>query len=90
MVTAGNPFARRQAARAGIKKPFHFRHGRVILFHKEGLQMKKYVCGECGFVYDEAAGIPEDGIAPGTQWAALPQNWICPVCGAAKSEFEQQ
>ncbi len=52
--------------------------------------MKKYVCSVCGFIYDEADGIPDDGIAPGTQWAELPADWVCPLCGAAKSEFEVQ
>jgi rubredoxin len=52
--------------------------------------MKKYVCSVCGFVYDEAAGIPEAGIAPGTRWEDLPENWACPLCGASKSEFRAQ
>jgi rubredoxin len=52
--------------------------------------MKQYICSVCGFVYDEAAGIPEDGIAAGTVWAQLPEDWVCPLCGAAKSEFEEQ
>jgi rubredoxin len=42
----------------------------------------------CGFVYDEALGLPEGGIAPGTAWADIPATWICPDCGAAKSDFE--
>ncbi len=52
--------------------------------------MAKYVCSVCGFVYDEAKGIPEAGIAPGTTWEALPDDWVCPLCGAAKSEFKKQ
>lgn len=52
--------------------------------------MKQYICTVCGFVYDEAAGIPEDGINPGTVWANIPEDWVCPLCGAAKSEFEEQ
>ncbi len=52
--------------------------------------MKKYVCSVCGYIYDEAEGIPDDGIAPGTKWADLPEDWVCPLCGAAKSEFEEQ
>ena len=52
--------------------------------------MKQYICTVCGFVYDEAAGIPEDGINPGTLWADIPEDWVCPLCGAAKSEFEEQ
>lgn len=52
--------------------------------------MSKYVCSVCGFVYDEAVGIPEAGIAPGTKWEDLPEDWVCPLCGAEKSEFEKQ
>ena len=52
--------------------------------------MKQYVCSVCGYIYDEAAGIPDDGIAPGTLWDQLPEDWVCPLCGAAKSEFEAQ
>ncbi len=47
-----------------------------------------FVCVLCGFVYDELAGRPEDGIAPGTAWAAVPDDWECPDCGVAKSDFE--
>ena len=49
---------------------------------------KTYICIVCGFVYDEAAGRPEDGIAPGTPWAAVPEDWACPDCGVAKADFE--
>ncbi|MEG2699058.1 MAG: rubredoxin [Ruthenibacterium sp.] len=52
--------------------------------------MKKYVCTICGYIYDEAAGIPSAGIAPGTAWEQLPEGWVCPLCGAAKSEFQQK
>jgi len=52
--------------------------------------MKQYVCSVCGYVYDEAKGIPEDGYPAGTLWSALPDSWACPVCGASKSEFEEQ
>ncbi|HPF87798.1 MAG TPA: rubredoxin [Candidatus Limiplasma sp.] len=50
--------------------------------------MKEYVCSVCGYVYDEAKGIPEAGIAPGTRWEDLPEDWVCPLCGATKAEFE--
>ena len=52
--------------------------------------MAKYICSVCGFVYDEAKGIPESGIVPGTKWGDLPEDWVCPLCGASKSEFEEQ
>ncbi|MFY8042610.1 MAG: rubredoxin [Rhodoferax sp.] len=50
--------------------------------------MKTYICIVCGFVYDEAAGRPEDGIAPGTVWSDVPESWECPDCGVAKADFE--
>lgn len=49
--------------------------------------MNRYVCSICGFVYDEAKGMPDAGIAPGTTWEQLPANWVCPICGAPKSAF---
>lgn len=49
---------------------------------------KKYICGLCGHIYDEAEGDAEAGIAAGTLWSDLPDDWVCPVCGAEKSEFE--
>ncbi|MBS4785886.1 MAG: rubredoxin [Clostridiales bacterium] len=50
--------------------------------------MIKYVCTICGFVYDEAAGMPDRGIAPGTRWEDLPEDWVCPMCGAPQALFE--
>lgn len=52
--------------------------------------MNKYVCSICGFIYDEAKGIPDAGIAPGTKWEDLPEDWTCPLCGAPKPVFEKQ
>ncbi|MDE5742816.1 MAG: rubredoxin [Bacteroidales bacterium] len=52
--------------------------------------MKKYVCVVCGYVYDPAAGDPDSGIAPGTPFASLPDDWICPLCGVGKDQFEVQ
>lgn len=52
--------------------------------------MKKYVCSVCGFVYDEAEGYPDGGIAPGTKWEDLPDDFVCPMCGVGKELFEEQ
>ncbi len=52
--------------------------------------MKKYVCSICGYVYDPAVGDPENGVAPDTPFENLPDSWVCPVCGAAKSEFNPE
>ena len=45
-------------------------------------------CQICGWIYDEAAGSPDDGIPPGTRWEDIPDDWVCPECGATKDEFE--
>jgi rubredoxin len=50
--------------------------------------VKKYVCKICGYEYDPAAGDPDSGIAPGTAFADIPGDWVCPVCGATKDQFE--
>jgi rubredoxin len=55
--------------------------------NREG-SMKTYQCAVCGFIYDEAAGMPEEGIAPGTLWEDIPADWECPDCGVAKADFE--
>jgi rubredoxin len=47
-----------------------------------------WMCLICGWVYEEEAGLPEEGIAPGTRWADVPMNWTCPECGARKEDFE--
>ena len=48
---------------------------------------QQWSCGNCGDIYDEAAGLPEYGIPPGTRFSDLPEDWVCPSCGAGKSEF---
>jgi rubredoxin len=52
-------------------------------------EMAKYRCKICGYIYDPAQGDPDGGIKAGTAFEALPDSWVCPVCGAAKSEFEK-
>ena len=49
---------------------------------------RTWMCLICGWIYDEAAGLPDDGIAPGTRWEDVPPNWTCPECGARKEDFE--
>jgi rubredoxin len=48
----------------------------------------KYECVICGFIYDEAEGLPDDGIPPGTRWADVPEDWECPDCGISKADFD--
>ena len=51
--------------------------------------MDKYVC-PCGYEYDPAVGVPDNGIAPGTAWVDVPADWVCPWCSLDKSVFEKQ
>ncbi len=48
---------------------------------------KKWECATCGFIYDEAEGLPDDGLPAGTKWEDVPNDWICPDCGTSKSDF---
>ena len=52
------------------------------------MEYRTWMCVVCGFVYDEAAGLPAEGIAPGTRWEDVPPNWTCPECGTRKEDFE--
>ncbi|MDR3074058.1 MAG: rubredoxin [Deltaproteobacteria bacterium] len=52
--------------------------------------MKKQVCTLCGYVYDPAEGDPDSGIKPGTPWENVPEDYVCPVCGAGKGDFEPE
>ena len=54
---------------------------------KEDKKMKKYQCEPCGYIYDEAVGDPDNGIAPGTKFEDLPEDWVCPSCGMGKEVF---
>ena len=49
--------------------------------------MKKYRCTVCDYIYDPAVGDPDSGIAPGTAWEDVPEDWVCPVCGIGKDMF---
>jgi len=52
--------------------------------------MMTYVCLVCGYVYDEAQGDPEHGIAAGTKWEDVPTDWACPECGMTKAQFKME
>jgi len=54
----------------------------------DNIPLKVWQCILCGFIYDEAAGMPQDGIPPGTRWEDVPTSWICPECSATKVDFE--
>lgn len=52
--------------------------------------MDKYICNMCGYIYDPAKGDPDNGIAPGTSFADLPEDWHCPLCSVDKSNFSKK
>ena len=52
--------------------------------------MAKYVCTVCGYVYDEADGDPDHGVAAGTAFTSLPDDWVCPVCGVGTDQFQPE
>jgi rubredoxin len=49
---------------------------------------KTWQCRTCGYIYDEEAGDPGEGLAPGTRWSDLPDDWVCPLCGTPKADFD--
>jgi len=54
----------------------------------ENAEFKSWMCLICGYIYDEAAGSPDEGIALGTRWEDIPIDWTCPECDARKDDFE--
>jgi len=52
--------------------------------------MDKYVCSACGYIYDPEIGDTDNGVAPGTSFIDLPEDWVCPVCGVGKDMFEKE
>jgi rubredoxin len=65
--------------------------GLACQFVRDGskeVDMKKFVCSVCGYVYNPADGDPDSGIKPGTAFEDIPEDWVCPVCGAGKDAFE--
>lgn len=50
--------------------------------------MTKYECTVCGYIYDPAKGDTDNGVKPGTVWEDVPEDWVCPLCGASKDMFE--
>ena len=51
--------------------------------------MSKWICTICGYEYDPEVGDPDNGIEPGTAFEDLPEDWVCPLCGAGKEDFEK-
>lgn len=55
-----------------------------------GSIMDKYVCDICGYVYDPEVGDPDNGVAPGTAWEDVPEDWTCPLCSVGKDNFSAE
>jgi rubredoxin len=60
------------------------------LLNERRKRMDRYVCTICGYVYDPEQGDPDSGVAAGTNWEDVPDDWECPVCGAPKDDFEKE
>lgn len=56
----------------------------------EEYEMQRYVCEVCGYIYDPEEGDPDSDIEAGTSFEALPEDWVCPMCGASKEEFSPE
>jgi|GEM_PF-154420 rubredoxin len=66
-------------------------HGNHLVLQNapsEDHRVRKWQCMICSFIYEEELGLPEDGIAPGTSWDEIPDDWMCPDCGVGKEDFE--
>ena len=59
-------------------------------YYQEKAKMQKHVCTTCAYVYDPELGDPDGDIAPGTPFEDIPEDWVCPICGVAKSDFEPE
>lgn len=60
------------------------------LYSKKGYFIMKYVCDVCGYIYDPEVGDPDNGIEAGTAFEALPEDWVCPLCGVGKDDFSPE
>jgi len=61
-----------------------------LKIEREMKTMEKYVCDVCGYVYDPAVGDPDNGVQPGTAFEAIPEDWVCPLCGVGKDMFSKE
>lgn len=76
---------RRGPAWKGLRGPAEA----LLRLRERKIYTMKYLC-PCGYEYDPAVGDPDNGIAPGTAWEDLPEDWVCPVCGLGKDAFEKE
>jgi rubredoxin len=59
-------------------------------YPREEYGMQRYVCDVCGYIYDPDEGDPDNGVEPGTPFESIPEDWVCPMCGASKEEFSPE
>ena len=69
---------------------FPYLRDTILLSKSKEVILMKYVCDVCGWEYDEAAGYPEGGIAPGTKWEDVPDDFECPLCSVGKDQFSAE
>lgn len=62
----------------------------IRLYERRDINMEKWVCEPCGWIYDPAEGDPIGGVEPGTSFEDIPEDWVCPVCGASKDMFSRE
>lgn len=71
-----------------MSRKIYCKKDKIKTKHIQGEINMKYTCSVCGYVYDEKEGCVEDNIAPNTLWADVPSDWVCPICGVDKTQFE--
>lgn len=64
--------------------------GMLISKPERRTKMDSYICDVCGYKYDPAKGAPNEGIAPGTKFEDIPDDWVCPICGVGKDQFSKE
>ncbi|GFP42730.1 anaerobic nitric oxide reductase flavorubredoxin, partial [Candidatus Hakubella thermalkaliphila] len=72
---------------AGLSGPDFVRSHK---YSRRRIRMERWVCAVCGYVYDPEDGDPDNGVDPGTAFEELPEDWVCPECGAKKDMFEPE
>jgi rubredoxin len=86
MESENEPCAKRETFKLLIRAALS---GSMPPIPKRGAFMQKWVCTVCGYVYDPAKGDPENGVPAGTPFENVPKDWVCPVCGASREDFEK-
>jgi rubredoxin len=80
---------RKREPKDGIWQKVHMVRSLLKTWQQNSKNMDKYLCILCGYIYDPAEGDPESGIAPGTPFEEIPEDWTCPACGVGKEHFEK-